>query len=139
MLFLETKYIQKFYFETLYNFKRTATSLSGYKHTTKAILKMKKDLVIKRITQCTVKNHSVQTKNLISQRTKRTLNPMYGKNNTENTKQILSLLKSKNIVELYDINMNLLSMFNYNVELAKYFYIIKSTVGRYIKSQKLFN
>jgi len=29
---LETSYIQKFDFETLYNFKMTATSLEGYQH-----------------------------------------------------------------------------------------------------------
>jgi len=63
---------------------------------------------------------------------------MYDKNHTENTKKILSLIKSKYLVELYDINMNLISTFNNNVELAQYLSINKCTVGRYIKSQKPF-
>ena len=37
---LETSYIKKFNFETLYNFKMTATSLEGYQHTEEAKLKM---------------------------------------------------------------------------------------------------
>lgn len=38
---LETSYIQKFDFKTLYNFKITATSLVGYQHTEEAKLKMR--------------------------------------------------------------------------------------------------
>lgn len=37
---LETKYIGKFKFSMLYNFKKTATSMLGYKHTEEALLKM---------------------------------------------------------------------------------------------------
>lgn len=37
---LETKYISIFNFDTLYNFKSTATSMLGYKHTQEAKLKM---------------------------------------------------------------------------------------------------
>ena len=37
---LETNYIKKFNFNTLYNFMQTATSLAGYKHTEEARLKM---------------------------------------------------------------------------------------------------
>lgn len=37
---LETSYINKFNFDTLYNFKATATSSLGYKHTKEARLKM---------------------------------------------------------------------------------------------------
>jgi hypothetical protein len=37
---LETSYINKFNFDTLYNFKATATSSLGYKHTEEARLKM---------------------------------------------------------------------------------------------------
>ncbi|UKA47918.1 hypothetical protein D8B26_M00060 (mitochondrion) [Coccidioides posadasii str. Silveira] len=39
---LETSYIAKFDFNTLYNFKVIASSMSGYKHTEEAVLKMKK-------------------------------------------------------------------------------------------------
>lgn len=37
---LETSYILKFNLRNLYNFKATATSMLGYKHTKEAILKM---------------------------------------------------------------------------------------------------
>ena len=37
---LETSYINRFNFENLYNFKATATSSLGYKHTEEARLKM---------------------------------------------------------------------------------------------------
>ena len=37
---LETSYIQKYPFDRLYNFMRTATSSAGYKHTDEAKLKM---------------------------------------------------------------------------------------------------
>lgn len=37
---LETNYIKKFDFNTLYNFMRTATSLEGYKHTQQAKMRM---------------------------------------------------------------------------------------------------
>jgi len=37
---LETQYIGKFKFSMLYNFKKTATSMLGYKHTEEALLKM---------------------------------------------------------------------------------------------------
>lgn len=39
---LETNYIKIFNFDTLYNFKPTATSSLSYKHSEEAILKMKK-------------------------------------------------------------------------------------------------
>lgn len=41
---LETLYIKRFNFNTLYNFMKSATSLQGYKHTEKAKLKMIKRL-----------------------------------------------------------------------------------------------
>jgi hypothetical protein len=39
---LETSYIKKYSFDRLYNFMQTATSLTGYKHTDEAKLKMLK-------------------------------------------------------------------------------------------------
>ena len=38
---IETEVIKSFPFKTLYNFKREAKSLLGYKHTIEAIAKMK--------------------------------------------------------------------------------------------------
>jgi group I intron endonuclease len=144
----ETQYIQKFYFEMrksesyafpfLYNFKKTATSFLGYKHTEDSILKMKQRLKDKTNHPMYGKKHSIKTKNLVSKKAKAQLNPMYNRQHTKTTKKILSLCKSKYIVQLYDINVKLLLTFNNNVELANYLSINKSTVGKYIKSQKLF-
>ena len=64
--------------------------------------------------------------------------PMYGKNHSEVTKLKIQDIKSRFIVSLYDINNILLKTFKNNVELANYLGITKSTVGRYIKYQKLF-
>ena len=111
---LETKYISQFPLDCLYNFKKEATSMVGYKHTEEAILKMKARFLVK-------ENH-----------------PMYGKNHSEVTKLKIQDIKSRFIVSLYDINNILLKTFKNNVELANYLGITKSTVGRYIKYQKLF-
>ena len=40
---LETSYIKNFYFDTLYNFMKTATSLTRYKHTAEAGIKRVKN------------------------------------------------------------------------------------------------
>jgi group I intron endonuclease len=63
---------------------------------------------------------------------------MFLKKHKDSTKKLISMKKSKNIVELYDIDFNLLISFNNNGELANYLSIHKTTVGRYIKSGKLF-
>ena len=52
---METSYIEKFNFETLYNFMRTATSLAGYKHTEEAKLKCQIDMKTNVIILCMVK------------------------------------------------------------------------------------
>jgi hypothetical protein len=44
---LETSYISKFEFNSLYNYMKTATSLEGYKHTEQAKLKMAKRFINK--------------------------------------------------------------------------------------------
>ena len=41
-------------------------------------------------------------------------------------------------VGIYDLNDNLISKFNNNVELAKYLNISKVTVGKYLKSGKIY-
>jgi group I intron endonuclease len=52
---LKTSYIKKFNFDTLYNFKSTATSSLGYKHTEEAKLKMVEFIKLRKITLCLVK------------------------------------------------------------------------------------
>ena len=75
---LETSYIEKFDFKTLYNFKKTATSLQGYKHTEEAMLKMLNRFIFKHNHTMFGKTHTEEARKLISKPGK--LNPMYGKN-----------------------------------------------------------
>ena len=53
---LESEYISKFKFDTLYNFKAIATSMLGYKHTKDARKKMLEFYKDKKIILCLVKN-----------------------------------------------------------------------------------
>jgi group I intron endonuclease len=134
---LETDYINKFDFDLLYNFKKLATSMLGYTHTEEAISKMKERFKEIENHPMFNKTHTQETKHLISKPGE--LNPMYAKKHTEETRLLMSLRKSKNIVALYDINNNLVKEFNNNVELANFLKIHKTTIGRYIKSGKIWN
>lgn len=51
----------------------------------------------------------------------------------------MSAAKSKNTVEVYDINGKLVNCFSNAVITAKWLNIHKTTVGRYIKSQKFYD
>lgn len=62
---------------------------------------------------------------------------MYGRNHTETTHKILSLQKSKNTIGVFDIHNKLVHVFNNNVAATKFLDCHKGTVGRYIKSAKL--
>ena len=42
-------------------------------------------------------------------------------------------------VGIYDLESNLIKRFNQNVQLARYLAISKTTVGKYIKTGKMFN
>ena len=85
---IETSYIEKFNFDTLYNFMRTATSLAGYKHTEEAKLKMLNWYKNKHNHPMYGKTHKEETLQLISKPGK--LNPMYGKSHSEQTKANMS-------------------------------------------------
>ena len=65
------------------------------------------------------------------------LNPMYGKKHTLETKQKMSLAKSKFYLGLFDIDNNLIKTFINQLELAKYLNLSKMTISRYLKSGKL--
>jgi group I intron endonuclease len=71
---LEDTYIKKFDFNSLYNLKKSATSMLGYKHTEEASLKMKLRLLDKSNHPMYGKKHSDFTKDLISLKTKGSLN-----------------------------------------------------------------
>jgi len=115
---LESKYIGKFKFSMLYNFKKTATSMLGYKHTVEALLKMIERYKNKENHPFFGKTHTEEAKKLISKPGKE--NPMFGRKHSEATKLLISRNMSKypGGVELYSLNNNLLKTFNNNVELA---------------------
>lgn len=104
---LETLYIKKFNFTSLYNFMRTATSLEGYKHTEQAKLLISKPGV---------------------------LNPMYGKFHTDESKNLMRERKRKygKGVNLYDLDNNLIIKFDYASDLAKHLKVSKVTVSKYL-------
>ena len=85
---LETSYISKFKFNTLYNFKVTATSSLGYKHTEEARLKMEEYYKDKSNHPMFGKTHTKEALALISKPGE--LNPMFGKKHSEATKAIMS-------------------------------------------------
>jgi group I intron endonuclease len=66
---------------------------------------------------------------------------MFGRKHSEVTRSILSERKNKYAlgVGLYDLDGNLISKFNNNVELAKHLYISKVTVGKYLNSGLVYN
>ena len=72
---LETSYILRFDFDSLYNFKATATSSLGYKHTEEAILKMRDYYIDKNNHPMFGKTHTEEALGLISKPGK--LNPMF--------------------------------------------------------------
>ena len=94
---LETSYLDKYPFDVLYNFMRTATSLTGYKHTDEAKLKMLKRLEDKSNHPMYGKKHTNETLKLISKPGE--LNPMLGKQHSEVTKMIISDKLSKHVWE----------------------------------------
>jgi len=100
---LETSYIEKYPFDSLYNFMRIATSLEGYKHTDEAKLKMLNRFKDKSNHPMYGKKHTEETLKLISKPGE--LNPMYGKLHSEETKKKISDRMSKHPygVGIYDL------------------------------------
>lgn len=136
---LETSYIEKHPFDMLYNFMKTATSLTGYKHTDEAKLKMLNRFKDKFNHPMYGKKHTQNALKLISKPGK--LNPMFGKQHSDIAREKMSNRKNKhpNGIGLYDINNNLISKFQNNVELAKHLNVSKVTIGKYLNSGIVFN
>lgn len=66
------------------------------------------------------------------------LNPMYRKKHSIDSKQKMSLSKSKIFLGLFDNNNNnLIKIIINQIELAKYLNLSKSTISRYFKTGKL--
>lgn len=121
---IETIVISAFPFSSLFNFKKKANSMLGYKHTKQAIEKMKSRFVNK------------ITLSLKSKPGK--LNPIFGNTNSENTQNLMSIKKSIRPLGLYDENYNIIEKYSNQIELANKFSVHKTTISRYIKSGKLF-
>ena len=136
---LETSYIERYSFDNLYNFMRTATSLSGYKHTDEAKLKMLKRFEDKSNHPMYGKKHKINVLKLISK--PGVLNPMFGKKHSDLTKQKISNKMSKhfNGVGIYDLNDNLVLKFRNNSELARHLKISRVTVAKYLNSGLVYN
>jgi group I intron endonuclease len=136
---LETSYIAKFDFKTLYNFKAIGTSSLGYKHIEEAILKMVKRFENKENHPMYGKNHTKETLTLISK--PGDLNPMFGKKHSQAALALMSEKRNKYPlgVGIYDLNDNLLFKFRNNVELAKHLNISKVTVGKYLNNNLVYN
>lgn len=137
---IETEVIKSFPFENLYNYKKEASSMLGYKHTLEAIKKMKLRFKDKSNHPMYGKTHDKFSLAKISKPGK--LNPMFTKTHSSpsrgaETKLKMSLARSKVSVGLYDTKNNLIRSFSNQVELGKFLNISKSTVGRYLKSKKL--
>ena len=133
---IETTVISHFDSSRLYNFKLIANSMLGYKHSEEALNKMRLRFVDKTKHPMFGRKHTIIYKLLISRPGAK--NSMFGKVHSAET--INKMSAAKNVpTGLYDINHNLIKSFISQAETAKYLAIYKGTVGRYIKSGKLFN
>lgn len=136
ILDLETLYISYFPFEDLYNFKRIANSMLGYKHTSQAIQKMKDRFLDSINHPMFGKNHTVESKKLISKPGNK--NPMFGKVHKIETKQAIS--KNRSLpVSLYDSENNYVLTFKNGLVLSKFLNCSNVTISKYIKTGKLYN
>lgn len=135
---LETSYIKAFDFSTLYNMKREASSMLGYKHTDEAIQKMIERYKDKTNHPMFGKSHSEEVLKLISKPGE--LNPMFGKKHSDNTKELMAKKRNKylNGVGIFDLEDNLIKKFDNNVELANYLNISKVTVGKYLNNELIY-
>lgn len=131
-------YIRKFKFKNLYNFLESASSSEGYKHTDDAKQKMIKRLEDKINHPFWEKHHDDISKSLISK--PGTLNPMFGKTHSEETKLIMRSKKVKypTGVGIYELSNNLVKNFDYASDLASYLNVSKVTVSKYINKGLVF-
>jgi hypothetical protein len=111
---IETTIISSFPSSSLFNLKKKANSMLEYKHKTQEIENIKSRFLNK-------VDHT-----------------MFGKINSENTKNLMLIKKSIRSLGLYDENNNLIKKYSNKIELANKFSLHKTTIYRYIKSGKLF-
>lgn len=133
---LETKYLQSMDTMLLFNFKETATSMIGYKHTEEALQKMRERMSGDKHPMFG-KGHTDEAKAKISVATSGERNPMFGKGHTDITKAIIKEKKSLGMVEVIDKYTKSIQIFSDASEAAKALNVHKTTVGIKIKSGKL--
>lgn len=90
---VETNFIQSFPFKNLYNFKKDAKSMLGYKHTNKAITKMKLRLANKLNHPMYGKRHTLEAIKAIGRPGE--LNPMFNKKHSIEVINKISISTSK--------------------------------------------
>ena len=137
----ETFYLSLFPKNSLYNFKFIASSMLGYKHTKEAIRKMQ---ILNRGKNHPLfgKHHSIESKTKIKLATTGKNNPMFGKKHKDSSKILISKSKSKKPVFVYEIIDNkykFVSYFINAVKVAEWLGVHKTTIYRYIKSNKILN
>lgn len=108
----------------------------GYKHTMAAIEKMRMRFKDKNNHPLYGKKHTQESLLKISK--PGALNPMFGQKHTEETKQKISVKLSKTPIGLYDLAGNLIKQCANQVELAREYNVNKTTISRYIESEKAF-
>lgn len=92
ILLLEDLYLSLIHPDLLYNFRLSATSMLGYKHTAEAVAKMVARLAEPSDHPFFGKSHIWASRLLISK--PGTLNPMFGKSQTKETRATMSAQKS---------------------------------------------
>uniref|UniRef100_UPI002237C518 GIY-YIG endonuclease n=1 Tax=Ramaria rubella TaxID=113071 RepID=UPI002237C518 len=132
---LETIYIQSFHASSVYNIKRIADSLSGYKHNLRSLKKMR-DRYLTLAHPMLGKTHSLRAIAKISARSRGAKNPRFGFKLTNETKSLMSE-KKKIPLYLYDLNKNLIRSFESGLEAAVFFKVHKATISKYLKPGKI--
>jgi group I intron endonuclease len=110
----------------------------GYKHNSIAIAKMKERYKISKH-PLLGKHHSILSKNKISLATQGINNPMFGKKHSNKTKNLMSVIKSKPVYfyKLINNKFELTQIYPNSLYVAKLLNLHKTTIGKYIKNNKL--
>jgi group I intron endonuclease len=134
---IETIYILSYPAESLYNIKRIANSLKGYKHTAKS-----RDKMVKRFIRTPHpllgKSHSAETIAKIAESSRgKTMARVrgYGVKHSEETKLKIGFIRRSHIlVHLYDINKTYIRTFKSSNEAAEILNVSKYVIYRAIKN-----
>jgi len=129
---IETIYILSYPAESLYNIKRIANSLKGYKHTAKSRDKMVKRFIITPH-PLLGKSLSAETKAKIAEFSRRGNNGMYGVKHSEKTKLKMGIMKHIP-VHMYDTNKTYIRTFKSSNEAADILNVSKYVIYRAIKN-----